>query len=320
MNLKKTVLPALVAGSMLISAGCAAVPSGARVPHASIEHTGSTANAEDQGQACLVLSRRYWDRDVLESLRYLRRGTELRDAECAREYIACAESAPVNHSQRVYARLFLEGVLRQGPLLTRSGEDIRGELYYQLCWAWSHTEPRSPSKAKQVLGELLEVGAASEYAGSAFIVQKVRETGFDPREIPAGALSRQEIGLDGGGSGAEVKDWLQVPLAGKVRVMPDWAVFEANAWGGGNDRLFFNTHVLAFLVNAKGEPSFRGTHLWICNLGTSPVYLTSLATRQNNRELRPGQMELLAVNAHAFERSNVTTEIPLSIRHHRIIR
>src|SRR4029079_3182616 len=91
----------------------------------------SSAHAGNPAEACLVLSEKMWDRDVLESLRLLRKGAALRDAECCRRYLAHAEAEPTSLSQRTYARLFVEGQLRTGPLRTRSGEDIRGELYYQ---------------------------------------------------------------------------------------------------------------------------------------------------------------------------------------------
>jgi hypothetical protein len=317
MNLKNALLLAVLAGSALSAAGCAAAPAevrvqGIAVPASLIE----TADA-GQAQACVSLSKKLWERDVLESLRYLRKGAELRDAECCRQYLAHAETAQVNISQRLYARLFIEGLLRKGPVLARGGEDIRGELYYQLCWAWRYTEPRCPAKAKQVLEAMLETGAAPDQAKSAFVAQLLRETGLHADAIGS---RRQEIQMYAGEQADASKRWLQVPLAGERRETGDWAVTEANAWGGGSDRLFLGANVLAFLVNAQGEPSFRGSHLWICNLGTSSVDVTSLATGLSHRELSPGQEEVLPLVTAAFEKSESTTGIPLSVRHRRTVR
>jgi len=294
MNLKSAIL----AAAALAAIGCASAPRETRIQ-------------EDQGQAHLAVARKLWERDVLESLRHLRKGVELRDADCCRQYLAYAETAQVNLSQRVYARLFVEGVIRKGAILSRTGEDLRGEIYYQLCWAWRQTEPRSPQKAKQVLEAMLESGAGAEQAKSAFLLQMIRETGV---RVDA-SVRRQEIQLMAGDSAGDVKRWLQVPLAGERRLTSEWAVAEANAWGGGSDRLFLGTNVLAFLVNARGEPSFRGTHLWICNLGTAPVYLTSLAVGQSNRELLPGEEEVFSQIS-----PDATTGIPVNVRHLRLAR
>jgi hypothetical protein len=290
MNLKSAIL----AAAALAAIGCASAPT-------------ETRTQDDQGQAHLALARKLWDRDVLESLRHLRKGVDLRDADCCRQYLAYAETAQVNLSQRVYARLFVEGAIRRGAVLNRSGEDIRGELYYQLCWAWRQTEPRSPQKAKQVLEAMLDSGSGPEQAKSAFILQMIREYGI---RAEIRVARTYEIQLMAGETSSDVKRWLQVPAAADRRLTNEWAVAEANAWGGGSDRLFLGTNVLAFLVNAQGEPSFRGNHLWICNLGTAPVYLTSLAVGQNNRELLPGQEEVFSQLS-----SETTTGIPVHVRH-----
>ncbi|MGH9388677.1 MAG: hypothetical protein ACRD1Z_03615, partial [Vicinamibacteria bacterium] len=247
---------------ILITASCASAPAevriqGIAVPAWWIERAERGEDADgSQAQACLSLSKKLWERDVLESLRYLRKGAELRDAECCRQYLAHAESASVNLSQRLYARLFIEGLLRKASVLTKDGEDIRGELYYQLCWAWRYTEPRCPSKAKQVLEAMADVGMTAAQAKSTFIAQMLQETGL------RGGARRQEIHLYAAESADDAKSWFRVPLSGDRRETGDWTVADVNAWGGGSDRLFLGTNVLAFLVNAQGEPSFRGSHLW----------------------------------------------------------
>jgi hypothetical protein len=292
MTLNRAILALALAASALVTAGCASAPAevrvqGIAVPASLVEAAQKGADPRSQAEACLSLSKKLWERDVLESLRYLRRAAELRDGEGCRQYLAHAETASVNLSQRVYARLFIEGLLRKGAILTRSGEDLRGELYRQLSWAWSHTEPRSPGKAKQVQDSMAELGATSG------------------------------IQLYAGESADEMKRWLQVPLAGDGPRTGDWAVFQANAWGGGSDRLLLGTNVLAFLVNSQGEPSFRGTHLWICNLGSTPVIVTSLATGLSNRELDPGREEMAPLSGADFEKDGSPTGIPVSVRYHR---
>src|SRR6185436_10314198 len=129
----------LAAGAAILAVGCAAAPAPVSAP-----------SEGGQARASLALARKSWDRDVLEALRHFRKGAELRDAESCRQYLGHAETRSVNLSQRVYARLFVEGLLRKGPLLTAAGEDIRPDLYAQLAAAWRTTEPRSTSKAAQV--------------------------------------------------------------------------------------------------------------------------------------------------------------------------
>jgi len=316
MNLKNALW---VNGILMVAAvGCATTPSevrvqGIAVPSSWVERA-EKGDDENQAQACLALAKKLWERDSMESLRYLRHGAELRDADCVRQYLAHAESASVNLSQRLYARLFIEGLLRKGSIKTKDGEDIRGELYYQLCWAWRYTEPRCAPKTKQILQAMVDSGVASAQARSTFIAQLLQETGVRP-----GARS-QEVQMYAGESADEMKSWLQVPLAGDRRATGDWAVSEANVWGGGSDRLFLAANVLGFLVNAQGEPSFRGTQLWICNLGTSPVYITSLAAGLNNHEILPGREEVIPLVAAGFGKAESTTGIPLNARHPRILR
>lgn len=117
MSLKNGLLATILAGSTLLAAGCASAPSEVRIQGVAVS---AGCADRDQAQACLQLSKKLWDRDALESLRYLRKGAELRDSECCRQYLAHSESPAANLSQRVYARLFVEGLLRKGPLPTLS--------------------------------------------------------------------------------------------------------------------------------------------------------------------------------------------------------
>jgi hypothetical protein len=310
---------ALLLAPLLLSIGCAAAPAevriqGISVPESLVERAERGTGA-GQGDACLNLAERLWERDRLESLRLLRRGAELRNADCVRQYLIRSESASSNISQRVYARLYVEGLLRKGPITTSAGQDLRPELYTQLCWAWRYTEPRCPSKTKQVLEAILDGGMSPEQARSPFLKQLLQENGL---RAPRATAQAHDVALYAGEAADEGKSWMRVPLSGSE--LGDWTVAEAMAWGGGSDRLFMGTNVLAFLVNAQGEPSFKGRALWIVNLGNSPAYLSSLAAGQANRELAPGHEELLPVSESSLERGDCTTGVPLSVKHRRNLR
>jgi hypothetical protein len=319
MKTPKMILGAALTASVLLSVGCATAPAevriqGITVPESLVERA-ENGSGVVQADACFRLAQKLWERDRLESLRLLRRGAELRNAECVREYLARSESASANVSQRVYARLYVEGLLRKGPITTAAGQDVRPELYTQLCWAWRYTEPRCPSKTKQVLEAILDGGLTPDQARSPFLSQMLQENELRPGRTPAKA---QDVSLYAGEAADEGKSWMRVPLTrGETG---DWTVAEATAWGGGSDRLFLGTNVLAFLVNAHGEPSYKGRALWIVNLGNTPVYLTSLATGQANRELAPGRDELLPVSECSLERGDCTTGVPLSVKYRRNLR
>ena len=281
------------------------------------EADGRASPERGQAEACLSLSEKLWDRDPLESLRLLRRGAGLRDVECCRRYLALAETDAVTLSQRVYARLYIEGQLRKGPLTSRGGDDVRGPLYYQLCWAWRHSKPGCLPKARQVLQAMLETSGAVPESGSAFIAQLREETGLRRDVARGGPGARQEVQLYAGESAESSRFWLQAPILPERREPGDWMLQEANVWGGGSDRLLLATNVLALLVNERGEPAFRGSRLWICNLGTAPVYLTALGLRVSHRELVPGREEILGLAGSGPDGSAETTVIPLSVRYRR---
>src|SRR6185295_5054065 len=85
--MKTTMAILALAAAALPSVGCAAA--------APVEGPSLAERAEKgpgQPEACIALSQKYWERDRIESLRYLRRGAALRDAECCRQYLARAES------------------------------------------------------------------------------------------------------------------------------------------------------------------------------------------------------------------------------------
>jgi len=319
MKTMKGILGAALLLSAFLSVGCAAAPAevriqGITVPESLVEGA-ERGGSLVQADACLTLAEKLWERDRLESLRLLRRGAELRHAECARQYLIRSESTSANISQRVYARLYVEGLLRKGPVRTPSGQDLRPELYTQLCWAWRYTEPRCPAKTKQVLEALLDGGMTPEQARSPFLTQLLQEHGL---HAPRAAAPVRDVALYAGESADEGKSWMQVPLLGGEK--GDWTVAEATAWGGGSDRLFVGTNVLAFLVNARGEPGFKGCALWIVNLGKSPVYLSSLAAGQGNRELAPGHEELFPVSQGSLDRGDCTTGVPLTVKYRRTLR
>jgi len=285
----------------LSSLGCAtAAPdrrvSGVTVPAALYECAERGAAPQERAEACRALSRKLLDRDPVEALRFLRRGAALRDAECCLEYLAFAESKEISASQRLYARIFLEGLLSQGPVLMPDGRDLTPELLYQLASAWRHGDPRDPDRARQNIEAFLRSGPPAHLARSPAVAQLIRELGARPEAAPGGGAS-----------------WMRErPTRVDSPALPDWATVEATAWGGGNDRLWQASGVLAFVVNAEGEPSLRGRALWIRNCGRTPVYYTSMAAGRTHRELLPGREELVPLS---FSASEFTTGVPVSVRY-----
>src|SRR5579862_2584421 len=289
----------LAAASMLAAIGCAGMPAkprsiyGPDISESWIERAEKGGPDGGQAEACLALSRKLWERDSIEALRYLRRGALLGDAECCRQYLLRVEDPSFNQAQRAYARLTLERQLRRGPVRTARGEDIRAELYEQLCFAWRYTEPCSSAKAAQVLESLRELGGRPDRVTSSALAPLLGEGEPRPRTSAAVLSDARDVQLYAGESAGESRSWLRVPRAREARRSGEWAVSDANAWAGGSERLFLGANVLAFLVNDREEPSFRGRRLWILNLGESPVYLTSAEVGANNRELVPGREEIL---------------------------
>ncbi len=325
---KGALRAAILLGAGLLGVGCAAAPPEFRIDGVVVpswwpdvaEKGGLAGAGPSQAQVCLALSKKLWERDILESLRYLRKGAGLRDPECCRQYLLHAEEPSVNQSQRVYARLFIEGLLRQGPLQNDHGEDLRTGLYEQLAWAWRTTEPCSPGKARQILSALQDLGGGKDRTVSPGVTRLLRDLGLRSEGEGKRSLSPSDVQLYAGESAEAPRGWLQIPMPPKARQTAEWMVSEAGAWGGGSDRLLRSANVLAFVVNDQGEPCFRGTRLWICNLGETPVYLSSLPVGQSNRELVPGREELLPLVASPLSKAETTTGIPLVIRHHRILR
>ena len=310
-------LALLVAGgSTLLTTSCAQVPAetrilGTRIPVAWIDRAEG-----GEAQACVAVSRKLRDTDALEALRFLRKGTELHDGDCCRQYLSLVEGGGFNYSQRLYARLFIEHVLRQGPVRTVSGKDVTLDLLYQLCWAWRCTEPRSPVKARRALEAMFDRGLSPEMAKSEFLREMIAEAARSDHDPRGRRRSPQEIGLGIEEEPADERSgWLQISsVDAPPAVATGWIVTEATAWAGGSDRLLFATGVLAFLVNDRGEPCYRGRQLWIRNCSSSPVYYTSSHTGLANHELLPGAEELRPVESHALDENGNTTGIPLTVR------
>jgi hypothetical protein len=164
---------------------------------------------------------------------------------------------------------------------------------------------------------MLEIGGAVPESGTAFIAHLREETGIGTDVARGGPGAFHEVQLYAGDSAERSRFWLQAPLLPERRDPSDWMLQEANVWGGGSDRLLLATNVLALLVNERGEPGFRGSRLWICNLGTRPVYLTALELRVSNIELAPGREEVLELASSGQEGPAETTVIPLSVRYRR---
>jgi len=328
MTTSRLLRAAAIGASILAAVGCAAAPAkfridGVDVPGSwitSAEKGGDAGDGPTQARACLALARKLWDRNSLEALRYLRRGALLRDPECCRQYLARGEDPSVNQAQRAYVRLFLEKLLRQGPVRGAGGEDIRGELYQHLCLAWRYTEPCSTGKVKQLLESMAGLGWKPEETPSSALGSLIRESGLRAGVGGRPSPVSPDVLLYAGENAEEPRRWLRVPSDREGRPLGDWIVTEANVWGGGSERLLVGTNVLAFLVNGQGEPSFRGSQLWICNLGDTPVLLTSIAAGQCNRELVPGREELYPLASDAAGKGELVDEIPLRIRHPRFVR
>ena len=64
---------------------------------------------------------------------------------------------------------------------------------------------------------------------------------------------------------------------------------QGTVWGGGHDRLYLATGLLAFLTDGRGTPSFRGTQLRLRNAGERSVFVTVPSAGELHRELKPGE-------------------------------
>jgi len=297
-------------GLAFLIAGCSQVGTetryaGVRVPSALVDQ------AEKEAESCSLLSKKLRAADFLESLRFLRKGAELRDGDCCIQYLLLAEGADANLAQRLYARLFLESLLEKGAIRTSAGADVTLDLYNQLCWAWSCTEPRSPMKAQQALKAMRDLGLTPELARSEFISQMIADGGARA-DVRTERTPWRLIGMNSA--------WLKMASNAHDAIAPGrsaadaWAVLGGTAWGGGSEKLLIATSVLAFLVNDQGEPSFRGRFLWLRNCGTASVYYSSTATGHANQELGPGMEALQPIDRHSLDENQVTTGIPIMIR------
>jgi hypothetical protein len=300
-------------GMAFLIAGCSQVGietsyTGVRVPSALVDQ------AEKEAESCFLLSKKLRAADFLESLRFLRKGAELRDGDCCIQYLLIAEGPDANLAQRLYARLFLESLLEKGAIRTSAGADVTLDLYNQLCWAWRCTEPRSPMKAQQALEAMRALGLTPELARSEFISRMIAEGGVQADvRIERTPWRMQATGMNSG--------WLKMAsnaqydaIASGRSTADAWAVLGGTAWGGGSEKLLIATSVLAFLVNDQGEPSFRGRFLWLRNCGTASVYYSSTTTGHANQELGPGMEALQPVDRHSLDENQVTTGIPIMIR------
>jgi len=323
------------AGIALLVSGCAhSQPetrySGVRIPTSWVERAERGPGAGDgnsgvtQAQACRRVSKELRDVNRLEALRFLLKGAGLRDGECCLQYLSSVEGDGIHLAQRLYARLYIENLLAQGAIRTEAGADVTLDLHYQLCWAWRCAEPRSPGKAHQVLKAMLDLGLTPELEKSDFLRQMIAEAGMRTEAGPDGRIRRRReevLANSDTGRVAERFGWLpSAPDAlDAYGVRGDEggsssAALDTTVWGGGSDKFLLATHVLVFLVNTQGEPSFRGRALWIRNCGTATIYYSSPATGHVHRELAPGAEELQPVTPHSLDENQSTTGIPLTIR------
>jgi hypothetical protein len=275
--------------SLGLLAACQAAPAevrrgGVTLPRAWIERAergrddGNADLSWTPGEACEALARALVDRDPIEALRFARKGAAGGDGECALLYLSLVESREASLSQRVLGRLFLEDLAGRGPLRSRSGRDVRAELHYRLMAAWKTAEPRDPERVRSNLEAFLNSAPPADLRRSALVAEAMRET--PPRAEPA----------PGGGDGWTVRRDVEISYRDEESRE---SILEVTAWAGGNDRLWQAAGVLAFLVNDRGEPSMRGTALWIRNLSARPVVYSAPDAGRVHRELAPGQEELV---------------------------
>jgi hypothetical protein len=89
---------------------------------------------------------------------------------------------------------------------------------------------------------------------------------------------------------------------------------EGTVWGGGHDRLYLNTGLLAFVTDERGLPTFRGTHLRALNAGEGTVFLTAQSAGEFHRALKPGEEILRPIDLSAVGTGRFTTGIPVTVR------
>jgi hypothetical protein len=94
-----------------------------------------------------------------------------------------------------------------------------------------------------------------------------------------------------------------------------WLAEEAGTvWGGGHDRLYLTTGLLAFLTNERGEPAYRGTHLRVRNAGKATVYVTARSAGEFHRELKAGEEFLRPVDLQAAGGGRFVTGVDVTVR------
>ncbi|HXG60799.1 MAG TPA: hypothetical protein VNO22_05475 [Planctomycetota bacterium] len=282
----KNVIATLALGFL---AACQAAPAevrrgGVTLPRAWIERAergpddGNADLSWTPGEACEALAHALADRDPIEALRFARKGAAWGDGECALLYLSLVESRQASLSQRVLGRLFLEDLAARRALRSRSGRDVRAELHYRLMAAWRTAEPRDPERVRTNLDAFLRSSPPEDLRRSTLVAQAMRETPPQPEPAP------------GGGDGWAVRRDVEISYRDEESRE---TLLEVTAWAGGNDRLWQAAGVLAFLVNDRGEPSMRGTALWIRNLSARTVIYSAPEAARVHRELAPGQEELV---------------------------
>lgn len=235
----RVLLPTLLLGGAACAAGGPEIVrrSGVPIPAEIVARADAdSVPGTRAGLAAAQVSRMLAGRDSFESFRYAVRGARLGDGTACRPLLEAAEKGRTL-CRRVYARLVLEEAVQGAP--------DRLDLLAGLARAWSTVDPVDPARAEWARRKLERTSTpgpgSTPLPGPGAFLMPLFPSHFRPSGVDA------------------------------YRPAPDGSVVEATVAGCGNDRLLRRRGVLAFLTNDRGEPAFRGRHLWILNCSPAPV-------------------------------------------------
>ena len=321
------ILAAALAAFLLY--GCATQPPqtvshlGRRIPRWLLEQAeGGTAPAADlpqitQAEACALLSGMLVEYDFGGAIRYLRKGAALRDGDCCLLYLSLTERERATVSHRIYAKLFVKDLLSKGAIYNRSGKEITSDLYWKLCWSWRFTHPVDLTKAAECREALIQTGFVPPRMESTFAFGQRRKDGLARATWWSQPFSNDENDSPKERDHAWETNFrvsASTPYRGTHSpVKGRWETIERIVNYFGSDGLCLNARVLAFRVNAKREPVFNGTRLWIRNLGRHPVYFTSPFVGLYPKTVAPGSEETFLLTSPVGDSQRIN-EVTLSVR------